>query len=108
MTVTWTIISNKALDQKQGDLGALVVFFAAGMLIAAGLAVRRHKFFPRSSPIFSFTGFFVYITVLLILSLYQRGKGAWSLQLDQFPEKLSICEPPLSIRATCSGAITCV
>jgi hypothetical protein len=72
----------------EGDLGALVVFFTACMLIAAGLAVRRREFFPQSSPIFSFTGFFIYITILLILSFYHRGKGTWSIQLDQFPENL--------------------
>jgi hypothetical protein len=72
----------------EGDLGALVVFFTACMLIAAGLAVRRREFFPRSSPIFSFTGFIVYIIILLILSFYHRGKGTWSIQLNQFPENL--------------------
>jgi uncharacterized membrane protein len=72
----------------EGDLAGLVVFFCACILIAAGLVVRKRDLFPQTGPIFSFLGFFVYITVLFILSFHNKGSGTWTIQFDQFMESL--------------------
>jgi uncharacterized membrane protein len=72
----------------EGDLAALVLFFCACMLIAAGLLVRRRVWFPGTGPVFSFLGFLVYVGVLFILSFHHGGKGMWSIHFDRFPESL--------------------
>ncbi len=82
-TIGFLLTLSVSVSQIEGDLAALVVFFCACMLIAAGLAVRRHNWFARVGPIFSFLGFFIYIGVLFILSFYHRGKGPWSIHFDQ-------------------------
>ena len=77
-----------SVSMLEGDLAALVVFFSACILIAAGLVVRRRRLFPEISPVFSFTGFFIYLGILFILSFFHRGKGTWLVNFDQFLESL--------------------
>jgi uncharacterized membrane protein len=72
----------------EGDLAALIIFFCACILIAAGLVVRQHNLFAEISPVFSFIGFFIYFGILFLLSFYHRGKGTWSVQFDQFMDSL--------------------
>jgi uncharacterized membrane protein len=69
----------------EGDLAALLVFFSACMLIAAGLLVRRRGGFPQTGPVFALIGFCVYIAVLFVLSFHHRS-GMWSIHLDRFPQ----------------------
>jgi len=77
-----------SVSMLEGDLAALVIFFIACLLIAASLVVGRRKLFPEISPVFSFIGFFIYFGILFILSFFHRGKGAWSVQFDQFMQSL--------------------
>lgn len=77
-----------SVAEIEGDLAALVVFFSACMLIAAGLLVQRRSWFAQVGSVFSFMGLLVYIVLLFILSFYHRSKGTWSVQLDRFPDSL--------------------
>jgi len=72
----------------EGDLAVLVVFFCGCTLIALSLVVRQRNLFPEMGPVFSSIGFFIYLATLFILSFFHRGKGAWSVDFDQFLESL--------------------
>jgi len=77
-----------SVSMLEGDLAPLVIFFSASMLIAASLVVRQRKLFPEISPVISFIGFLFYFVILFLLSFFQRGKGTWSVQFDQFMQSL--------------------
>jgi hypothetical protein len=89
----------------EGDLAVLVVFFCGCMLIALSLVVRQRNLFPEMGPIFSFIGFFVYLTVLFLLSFFHRGKGTWSVDFDQFMESLFFFSFALAAIGTWAWAI---
>jgi hypothetical protein len=72
----------------EGDLAVLVVFFCGCMLIAMRLVVRQRNLFPEMGPVFSFIGFFVYLTILFVLSFHHRSRGTWSVDFDQFMQSL--------------------
>lgn len=87
-TIGFLVTLTVAVAQFSGDLAVLVVFFSACMLIAAGPVFRSRDGFPQVAPILSFVGFFIYVTVLFILSFHHRSKGPWLVHLDRFPENL--------------------
>ncbi len=89
----------------EGDLAVLVIFFSANMLIAFSLVVRQRNLFAEIGPLFSFIGFFLYLTILFILSFFHRGRGIWSVQFDQFMQSLFFFSFALAAIGTWAWAI---
>ena len=77
-----------SVSRLGSDLVVLVVFFSAVILTALGLIVRSREHFPESSPIFSFIGSAIYISVLFVLSFHHRGRGVFTVHFGQVPDSI--------------------
>lgn len=83
VTVAFLVTLYFSAAQVGADLGALVVFFSACLLIAVGTIVSRRHWFLQSRPVFSFIGFLVYLALLFALSFPHHGSGFLSVNFDR-------------------------
>jgi uncharacterized membrane protein len=94
-----------SVSMLEGDLAVLVLFFNACMLLAMSVVVRQRNLFPEIGPVFSFTGFLLYLAILFVLSFFHRGRGVWSVRFDQFMESLFFFSYALAAIGTWAWAI---
>jgi hypothetical protein len=69
------------------------------------VVVRQRNLFPEIGPVFSFTGFLLYLAILFVLSFFHRGRGVWSVRFDQFMESLFFFSYALAAIGTWAWAI---
>ena len=78
--ITYMLMLAFSVAAVGGDLAFLSVFFSGCILLALGTLARRKGDFSASGPIFSFSGYLVYLITLFVLSFFHRGSSLFTVE----------------------------